>query len=278
MAAIAGALVGLGLVLIAAGFIRPSDVPRERERFDWSWRRVAPITVGATVGALVLLSSGWPAAGLGAGALVGFVTAIVSKRDERPVVVEAKLEAIAAWCEQLRDLLRAGALLSSAIATTASTCPAAIRPAVLSLAVRLEHERPERALRRLADELNDPAGDLVASVLLTASTHAGNTAELLSDLADLTRQRVDRRKQIEAARASTRMDMRIIVSVCAATVVTMVLFARSEFLHPYRTAQGQAVLLSIFGLFVLAVRWARRLATYRQPARFLAMGTERSEP
>ena len=69
---------------------------------------------------------------------------------------------------------------------------------------------------------------------------SGNTAELLSELADVTRERVDRRKQVEAERASTRMDMRIIVGVCAVAVVSIILFARSEFLEPYRSVTGQA--------------------------------------
>lgn len=278
IAGLCGAVAGLGLVLIVAGFVphSPRLAARRRTRRVTS-RQAVPSVAGLVVGGLVLLTSGWPAAGVGSGVMVAVVVAAVSARDARPKAVEARLEAIAAWCEQLRDLLSAGSLLHPAIATTCGTCPPAIRPAVVTLAARLERERAELALRRLADELDNPAGDLVASVLLTATSHAGNTAELLSQLAELTRERVERRKLIEAARASTRMDMRVILTVCTATIVTMVVFARSEFLRPYRTVQGQLVLAVIFTVFVAAIVWTRRLAMYRHPARFLTVRTEVGE-
>ena len=58
-------------------------------------------------------------------------------------------------------------------------------------------------------------------------------------------------------------------------MVSLVVFARSEFLHPYRTVTGQLVLAGVFAVFVGAVLWARRLATYRRPARFLTIGDPR---
>ena len=275
MIAFAGAFAGLGLTLLLAGFVRPSSPARRSTAARVSARQAAPFATGIGFGTLVLVTSGWPTAGIGTGVLVGIVTAGVLGREDRPKIVEARLEAIAAWCEQLRDLLGAGALLYPAIATTAATCPAPIRTAVTTLAARLEREQPGVALRRFADELDDPAGDLVASVLVTATSHAGNTAELLSELAGLTRDRVERRKQIEATRAASRMDMRLILAVCTVTIVTMIVFARSSFLHPYATFAGQLVLVAIFALFIVAVVWTRRLATYTQPARFLTI--ERSD-
>ena len=271
MIVIAGALAGLGVAVLVAGFTRPSPAARALVGPRVTSRQTAPVAAGVAFGGLVLVTSGWPTAGVGTGVLVGIVTGGLLGRQDRPKIVEARLEAIAAWCEQLRDLLGAGALLYPAIATTAATCPPPIRPAVITLAARLEREQPETALRRFADELDDPAGDLVASVLVTATSHAGNTAELLSELASLTRDRVERRKQIEAGRAASRMDMRLILAVCTVTIVTMIVFARSTFLHPYATFAGQLVLVGIFALFIVAVVWTRRLATYTQPARFLTI-------
>ena len=271
-AALVGAVAGLGLALIAAGFVhRPGSVPRHRPARRLTPRRVAPVAAGSVAGAVVLAASTWPAAAAGAGVLVGIVVAAAIGHGDTPRLTQDRLDAIATWCEMLRDLLRAGALLPAAVATTATTCPLPIRPAVVHLSARLERENHVDALRRFADELDDPTGDLVASVVLTAMTVSGNTAELLTELAAVTRERVDRRKQIEAERAGTRMDMRIIVTVCALSVVAVVVFARTAFLEPYRSPAGQAVLAGIFAVFIAAVVWARRLATYQRPARFLTI-------
>jgi Flp pilus assembly protein TadB len=275
--ALLGAVAGLGVILVAAAFTAPAATGRAARdvRTPWTLRRVAPWFAGVLAGVIVLLVTTWPSAGLGAGTLVGITVHIITSQQQRPHALEAQLDAIATWCEQLRDLLRAGALLGPAIATTATTAPAPIAVSVQRLAARLDRERPADAFRRFADELDEPSADLVAGVLVTASSHAGNTAELLTDLAALTRQRVDRRKQIEAERASTRMDMRIVIFICAAAVVSMIVFARSEFLAPYRTIIGQTVLAAIFATYIAAILWARRIATYQRPARFLTFGDDR---
>jgi Flp pilus assembly protein TadB len=276
MAAIAGAVVGLGVTLIVAGFVhQPSTVAPGRRAPRLTVPVVAPVVSALVVGAVVLMASRWPVAALGAAVLVGIVVSSIVGRGEQPRLVEARLDAIATWCEMLRDLLRAGALLPAAIATTATTCPTPIRPAVRSLSARLEREHHADALRRFADDLDDPTGDLVASVLVTAMAVSGNTAELLSELATVTRERVERRKLVEAERAGTRMDMRIILAVCAVAVVSIILFARSDFLAPYRTATGQLVLAAIFAVFIAAVVWARRLASYQRPPRFLTIRSQR---
>ena len=46
-------------------------------------------------------------------------------------------------------------------------------------------------------------------------------------------------------------------------------------LEPYRTLTGQVVLTGVFAALIVAVIWARRLAVYRQPDRFLTLGERR---
>ena len=55
----------------------------------------------------------------------------------RPRQDQARIEALAAWCEQLRDLLVAEHGIIGTIAATVRTCPAAIRTEVARLASRL---------------------------------------------------------------------------------------------------------------------------------------------
>ncbi len=270
-----GAIVGLGVVFIIAGFTPPDESVRSRRRHTVSPTDAAPYVIGVIAAAVMLVVSQWPIAAVGVGILTALATAAMIRPPSTPRAAEARLDALASWCEQLRDLLRAGALLTPAIATTAHTCGIEIQAAVTRLAARMEREDATVALRRFADEINDPTGDLIASVLATATTHSGNTAELLSELADLTRERVERRKSIEAERATTRLDMRIILGICTITIVGLMLLSRSRFLEPYRTLTGQVVLIGVFAALIVAVVWARRLAVYRQPDRFLTLGDRR---
>ncbi len=271
IALLAGALVGAGVVCIIAGFTSKNTPPSTERRTEISGVDVATGVAGVMAAMLMLVVSRWPLAGLGVGILVGMAVNTLAKPRTTSKVAEARLDALAAWCEQLRDLLRAGALLTPAISATSVTCPPEIQQSVTRLAARMERENAAIALRRFADEINDPTGDLVASVLLTATTHSGETAELLSELADLTRERVERRKTIEAERAATKLDMRIIVGVAVFSIVGLLVFSRSSFLDPFRTLVGQAVLAAIFAAFIVAIVWARRLAIYEQPGRFLTV-------
>ena len=165
-------------------------------------------------------------------------------------------------------------LLPPAIATTAITCPAAIRPSVVRLSARLERENYVDALRRFADELDDPAvTSSPASSSRPCRSRATPPTSCPNSPTSPASESIDA-NTVEAERAGTRMDMRIIVGVCAVAVVAIVLFARSEFLEPYRSATGQAVLAGIFIVFIAAVIWARRLATYKKPPRFLTIRSQ----
>jgi Flp pilus assembly protein TadB len=272
IALLAGALVGAGVVCVIAGFTTRNSLPKPAaQRTEISGVDVATGIAGIVGAMVMLIVSRWPVAAIGVGILVAMAVNTLAKPRTTSKIAEARLDALAAWCEQLRDLLKAGELLTPAISTTSTTCPPEIQQSITRLAARMERENATIALRRFADEINDPTGDLVASVLLTATTHSGETAELLSELADLTRERVERRKTIEAERAATKLDMRIIIGVAVFSIVGLLVFSRSSFLDPFRTLVGQTILASIFATFIVAIVWARRLAVYEQPGRFLTV-------
>ena len=154
---------------------------------------------------------------------------------------------MAAWCEQLRDLLSADHGLVSTVEASVATCPAAIRPAVARLSAGLQRQSPNIAVGRFADELDDASGDLVASVLLLAATRSSRTAEMLSELAGTIRERASMRLRVEAERAGTRSEARFVVGFTVAVVVVVVFGRDSEFLAAYDSSDGQLVLALVAG-------------------------------
>jgi Flp pilus assembly protein TadB len=270
-----GAGLAAGILLIWAGLrgrtahpAAPSRVTawlaehRDRKQVGWL---VAAVLAGLAVGAV----TGWVVGALLTVLAVIGIPRIFGANVDHKRHLE-RIEAIAGWTEMLRDTLVAAAGLEQAIIATAKACPAAIRKEITELAVRLERgERLAPSLRNLADELRDPTADLVISALVLAAEHqARQLADLLGELAGEAREQASMRMRVEAGRASTRTSVRVIVTTTLAFVVGLVLLNR-RYLAPYDSAFGQIMLVIVGALFAAAFVWLARIATLREPERFL---------
>lgn len=153
-------------------------------------------------------------------------------------------EAIASWTELLRDTLAAASGLSQAIIATAGVAPKAIAAEVNVLALRLKNGASmTRALRAFADDVEDPACDVVVSALVLASTaRAQKLVDLLGALAGSMRDEVAMRLRVESARSSARSSVRTIIFFTFGFAVLVALFS-SSYLQPFGTLDGQIALV-----------------------------------
>lgn len=271
-AALCGAIVGLGLVLAALGLRgTPPREPRPAPTTP-TWmadRLLLRVVLGAVGLVVVWLATGWPAGG--AIAAVGGASApsLVGARARRNEAV-AKIEAIAAWAEQLRDVMAAAAGIQEAIVATGPLAPAPIGAEVRRLVERIStrRERLRPALERFADELAHPLGDMVVTSLLLASERQGRLGDLLGEVARSARQTATMRLRVEAARARTYVTTRLIVGTTVVVSVWLVVFRR-EYLAPFDSAGGQVMLVVIGAVFLGAGSLMRRMAEPNEPARLL---------
>jgi Flp pilus assembly protein TadB len=263
-----GGAAGFGVLLVTSAW-SPAPARRPRPARQWG-PLLTPTVAGVTVGAVVLAVTGW-VVGLVAGALGGFTAARAwLARGSGPRHEQARIEALASWCEQLRDLLSAEHGIIGTITATADTAPEAIRPAVARLAARLPRQSPVAAVRRFAAEVDDPAGDLIASVLVVALSRSSRTSELLGELAVTIRERAAMRLRVDAERAGQRSEARFVIAFTAVVIAGIVVFGRdSDFLDAYDSASGQLVLALIAVMFAMGIRWLSRLTRFGRPARFL---------
>ena len=234
-----------------------------------------PIVAAVISGAFALLVTGWIVAAL-AGAYGGYaaVRAFANKRTSVKVEQE-RITALASWCEQLRDLLTAEHGIVGTIGATTRTCPEPIRPEVERLATRLSRQNPNSAIRQFAAELDDPSGDLVASVLLLAMSRSSRTSELLSELAGTIRDRAAMRLRVEADRSGQRSEARFIIAFSAVAITGVLIFGRdSEFLDAYDDAAGQLVLAFVIACFATGGWWMSKLTRFERPARFLSISED----
>jgi Flp pilus assembly protein TadB len=276
LAALLGAGTGLGLVLVMVGWRRrtlgafPVSMPWHRLGDRVSRDRLL-VRLAGVMGAVVVVGAltGWPVAAVLAGLGAWALPSVLGGAKVRAREV-ARTEAIAGWAEMLRDTLSAAAGLEQAIVATASVAPLPIRDEVVALAGRLDKERLVPALRRFADELADPTGDLVVAALVLAAGHeARRLSELLGSLAAAARDQAAMQLRIEAGRARIRTSTRVVVGSTLVFAAGLIVLNRS-YLEPFSTPLGQAVLAVIGLIFGLAFWWLERMGRPSAPERFLA--------
>ncbi|MBW3643809.1 MAG: type II secretion system F family protein, partial [Actinobacteria bacterium] len=194
---------------------------------------------------------------------------MVGARARRAAAV-ARIEAIAAWAEQLRDVMAAAAGVQEAIVATGPLAPAPIAAEVRRLveAISTRRERLAPALERFAEELAHPLGDMVVTSLLLASGRQGRLGDLLGEVARSARQTATMRLRVEAARARTYVTTRLIVGITVAIAAWLVVFRR-PYLAPFDSAGGQVMLVVIGSVFLGAGVLMHRMAQPSEPARLL---------
>lgn len=260
----AGAVFGLGIFLIVSGAkgVETGSAPGRRRFLSSANRRGLLMRVGLAIGAgtIVLLTTGWLVAALFAAALGASAQTLFGGAAHRRQAL-ARIEAIAAWTEMLRDVSASGAGIQQAVLATSALAPAAIRTEIEVLAVRLERDRLVPALRGFADDVNDPLADLVVAALITASSEqTRNFGELLGSLARAIREQAGMRLRIESGRARTRATAKAVAGISLGSAVGFVVLDRG-FLAPYDSAVGQLALLIIgacfAGAFFMLARMGR---------------------
>lgn len=229
---------------------------------------------GALAGAaIVIAASGWVVAGAVVGAGCWFAVGAWQRRNAGGISDIDRVEALASWIENLRDVLIAGDQPVGAINATVATCPSAIKPPVRRLAAALGRQDPAIAFRRFADDVDDPLGDLVAAGLLIAVQRGARTAGVLSALAEQARRQADRRRLVEAERAPLRREVTLLTAIMGSLVMGLLVFGRAEYLAPYDRAGGQLFLATVLAVYALLLLRVQRLARFPRPSRFLTNRT-----
>lgn len=264
-----------GLILIARGVRGHPAGAHDVARWAVWWRRyrqrISPgwLAAGVASGLFGGLITGWVVGGVLVALAAWALPRVLGGHHEHADRV-ARIEAIAAWTEMLRDTLAAAAGLEQAILATMDTSPEAIRDDVRRLAVGIQRgDRLADALKDMAVELDDPTADLVISALVLAAQHpARQLADLLGELAGEAREQVSMRLRVEAGRSRTRTSVRVIVTATLVFAVGLIIFNRS-YLAPYDGAFGQIMLLVVGVLFGLSFWWLNKISHLTQPQRFL---------
>jgi Flp pilus assembly protein TadB len=276
LAAVTGAVVGFGLFLfvVALRGLPPAPPGGPPGRLTRLARELAgPRGVIAVVaGVVTLVATRWLVAGIGVTLLVLSWRGLSGAASERRAL--ARLEALATWTESLRDTIAGAVGLEQAI-------PASLRAAGPSLAEplgrlidRLHTREPmPEALRKFADDLDDPGADLIIAALIINSRLRGpGLRDLLGALSRSVREELDVRRKVTADRRSTRRSAQIVVGVSVGLALGLAIFDHS-YVAAYDSLTGQLVLIVVAALYAAGIVWMRSLARFQAPERLLASGS-----
>ncbi len=275
LAALCGAGVGTGLLLVIAGLRGhlPDPAVLVQALAGRVQRPLLRLGLAGGAGLLTGVLTGWPVGGLLAAGFAAAAPDLVGG-SHAPQQAIARVEAVASWAEMLRDTLAGAAGIEQAITATATAAPLPIRAQVLALSGRLERERLAAALAAFADEVADPTCDLVVTALIQASRRqARRLGELLGALAHAARDEATMRLRVEAGRARVRTSARVVVAVTVAMAGGLVV-ANRGYLAPYDAALGQLVLAAVGGLFAAAWWWLARIGHPQPPVRLLPAASQ----
>lgn len=267
-----GGMAAAGVVLLVDALTprepdRVADSSRPlSQRLEGTGRQVA---LAVLAGVVVLLLTRWLVAALAAFGLVLLWNRLFGgARAEKQGI--AKIEALAAWTESLRDTVAGAVGLEQAIPAGAHAAAPAIQSQLFTLSDRLRVRMPlPEALKRFAEDLDDPSADLIiAALILNSRLRGPGLRDVLTSLAESARAELEMRQRVNAGRASTRRSVQIVVGVTILFVVGLAVFNR-QYVEPYGTVVGQIVLVFIMLLFAVGIMWLRALAKFEGPERFL---------
>jgi tight adherence protein B len=220
-------------------------------------------------GLLTLLVTRWALPGLAAAAIVFLWPRLFGGGRAGRRQLE-KIEALAAWTESLRDTATAAAGLEQAIPATVGAAHALLRAPVRDLAARLDGRVPlPEALARFADDVDDPAADMVVAALsLNARQRAGGLERILTSLAASSRTELEMRRKVEHERRALRRQAQRIALAVLGFIALQALFARG-WVEPYSTPLGQLVLMVLTVIFIGSFARMRSLSNGEAESRFL---------
>ncbi len=267
---LAGAVAGGGVFLLVIA-VRGLPPQRGPGRLDRQLREVFGIrgAIAAGCGIVALVATGWVVAGVGIAALAFSWRGLTGAAGERRAL--ARLEGLATWTESLRDTIAGAVGLEQAIPASQRVAAPSLSAPVARLVDRMHTRVPlPDALRRFADDLDDPSADLIIAALIINSRLRGpGLRDLLGSLALSVREELDVRRKVTAERRSTRRSVQIVVLVSVGLALVLAVLDH-KFLAPYDSAFGQVVLIIVACLYAAGILWLRRLAHFNAPERLLA--------
>lgn len=267
------ALAAGGAACLAVWALGCALRPPARRRSPFRRVEIDQRTVATAIaaGAVVLVTTRWPIAALAAAVLTGGWRYLFAANQA--TAARRRLDAIAKWLEDLRDLQVGSNLdLAETLSQSATRAPKEIAPQLLDFSSRVAHHVPlTDALVDLADDLDHPVADTAVASMVFAAGHASGSAlgATFAQLAENARDELTARDRIDRMRVNFERSMRRMLAILGLLLAYLVVVA-PEVLEPYRTPAGQGWMVVPIAIWTGSLLWLRQLSRYERASRFVA--------
>lgn len=267
--AVLAAIGVLALQRLARGRTLYIRVPGRSRRAPMDAGTRKQVGIAAIAAVLVLMLTRWPAAAVAAGVLSLMWPRIAGGNTAGRRGL-AKVEAVAAWTESLRDAAGAASGLEQAIPSTLTSAPALLVRPLRQLTARLQGRvLLGEALGLFAHEVDDPSADMVvAALLLNSRQRSGGLGRILTELAKNSREELEMRRKVEHQRRAVRRESLLICGIVIGFVIIQTLTS-TLFIRAYSTFTGQCVLAVVVVTFAFGLIRIRKLSEPDPQPRFL---------
>lgn len=278
LAALAGALIVLGLITLSVGLRRVErDSSTASSTGLWTramgWWTELPhnrqiwFAGSVAAGVLTAVISGWLMALILLPAALIIVPLLLTAPPNREVEILAGLDR---WVRIVATSLSSGKSIRDAIFSTRHQVPTVLAEPVGRLCTRIDQGWTMRdALYAMADELGSADADAVVAALSIAAAKGGSGARAtLGALSDSIQDRLRALRDVAAERAKPRAVVRQVTIITLAILVIAVLF-NGEFFEPYGTPLGQVIATVLAFSYLGCLVMLRRLTVPPMAPRFL---------
>lgn len=266
MAGILGVIVGMQRRPVRAAARRVSVSPGWLQKVTRIPAQTLVIgTIAAVIGIVIAAATGWWSAAFAVPVLTLGLPRFLSNRETTTRI--DRLDALSDWTRTLAGVMNVASGLEGAILASVRSAPDAIRDEVAMLAARLRSSAStEVALRRFADDINSPTGDLVAATLILASRQrAGGVAPVLQGLSSSVAASVAAQREVEAERQKPYQTVRVVL-IMAMLAIPLVLVG---FHDAYSKPAGQTMLVIFVAIGAGTLTWMRSMSKSQTVSRFI---------
>lgn len=281
-AVIFGIMLGLGIWVVIRGIVDPPEFASRAEmqerlsntltplntlKSQSLWVLIGKMSAAVAAGLLIFWMTRWLAAGA-----MTFVVAwygpqlLLGIRLRRMAI--ARIESVALWAEQLRDLVSAGGSVSGSILLSAPYAPEPIRPPIQKLSEEMLAFGLPEALKRFAIRSESSYVDRLTLGLKIADDSGARLRDLLDDLAGALRASVEVRFRVEAVQTRTLMNGGAIIGITL-TLAVIVALINSEYFDNYYGLVGQSVLMGVMLLYLMAILSIMQIDKQKDDTRLL---------
>lgn len=269
IALVAASLAAGGVLALATAF---TPAPQHRApRTRVVDQRHGPVLIASVMVAfVVLVLTGWVVVAAAAAVLVSgwrWLFVVDEAGTDR-----AKVEAIAKWLEDVRDVIRRSSVpIEEALELVAENASGVLTDPLSRFVLRRRQGVPlPEALAELADAIEHPTFDAAAAaIMLVVGGGAGGARlyDTVDELAEAARNETQRRDEIDRLRRTYQRAMRRLIAIVIAFIAGLIAFAPT-IVEPYTGAVGQFWLVIPVLIWGGCLVWMRRLTKYDLGTRY----------